>query len=732
MFSADKPIQKKDYDLLNRTKFSKQLAKAIISYTETDNFTISLCGRWGTGKTSVLNMVIEEINELTCKYSEEEKPIIVSFNPWNYSDQAQLTTQFFKTIMSTLGKNPKNKNLKKIGDALQNYSNILDYAAYIPVAGEYIKLGKSIVSGAGKAISGKASEKESLETRKEEVSKVLQEQKQKLIVVIDDIDRLTNTQIRLIFQLVNSLAGFPNMIYLLSFDKSVVVRALSEEQKCNGEEYLEKIIQVPFEIPEANKKLIDDAFCNKIADIILPGADQDTTFNIEYWQRIFPSCISPFVNTMRDVNRIINTYKFKFGLMREETNCIDLLAITTLQICATEIYNWIFNNTSLLTGSTMSTNGISINEQKANAEKYLTEFKEIYAKNPHLMLQVIQNLFPKFSWNTGGYSHDHDDELTLKHNQKLASSDRINRYFNLSLEDIVIDKKQLLQTINNYDSEQLRKYFESLTKNDTLYDYLSELIAFVSDIPYNRRFMFIEELTELRTKEENRQRRGFLLPTIEIKASNCVFEIFKINDKKENYQNLTNWIKNVNIKTLPYVCEIVVSLERGYGRIGNSTYSHHKYIEENNIETIEKEILEKIKELSVQSCLFDIEEVQIIHLLWNFLDKKSLDDYTKELLKKDENIPKYLWQIASYWHGSDSTDGWTFDEKSFEDYISMEDAFSRISNLKNTKEFSCLAKRFQQITIAFYLWHQRDNEERIHITKNEINSIIPSWEYAEK
>lgn len=113
MFSADKPISGKEFDLLNRTEFSKQLAKAIVSYAETDNFTISLCGRWGTGKTSVLNMVLGEIKELTNNHPDEEKPIIVSFNPWNYSDQAQLTTQFFKTIMSTLGKNPKNKNLKK-------------------------------------------------------------------------------------------------------------------------------------------------------------------------------------------------------------------------------------------------------------------------------------------------------------------------------------------------------------------------------------------------------------------------------------------------------------------------------------------------------------------------------------------------------------------------------------------------------------------------------------------
>lgn len=63
MFSSDKPIFNKKSDKLNRTEFSKQLAKAILSYTETDNFTIGLSGRWGSGKTSIINMVDEEIDE---------------------------------------------------------------------------------------------------------------------------------------------------------------------------------------------------------------------------------------------------------------------------------------------------------------------------------------------------------------------------------------------------------------------------------------------------------------------------------------------------------------------------------------------------------------------------------------------------------------------------------------------------------------------------------------------
>ena len=66
MFNSDKPITKIEDDVLNRGNFSKQLAHAILAYTKTDNFVISLCGRWGSGKTSILSMVLDiQMNHLT-------------------------------------------------------------------------------------------------------------------------------------------------------------------------------------------------------------------------------------------------------------------------------------------------------------------------------------------------------------------------------------------------------------------------------------------------------------------------------------------------------------------------------------------------------------------------------------------------------------------------------------------------------------------------------------------
>lgn len=61
MFNTDKPIDNISSDLLNRASFSEQLAKAILSYTNTDNFTISLCGKCKIEISPVLGNLITVI-----------------------------------------------------------------------------------------------------------------------------------------------------------------------------------------------------------------------------------------------------------------------------------------------------------------------------------------------------------------------------------------------------------------------------------------------------------------------------------------------------------------------------------------------------------------------------------------------------------------------------------------------------------------------------------------------
>ncbi len=732
MFYSDNPITEKKEDRLNRTEFSKQLAKAILSYTRTDNFTISLCGKWGSGKTSILNMVIEEIKELTNDSKLNEKPIVITFNPWNYSDCTQLLNQFFQAIQSKIKVNDKNGALKTVGNAFQKYSTVLEYSTYIPVIGQYLGPIKELASNFGEHLTEKADDQDNLITHKEKVIKALKAQKQKFIVIIDDIDRLNNEQIRLIFQLVNSLAGFPNMIYVLSFDRNVVARALENEQNFNGDEYLEKIIQVPFQVPMANKSLINDAFCKMVNDIIFDNNMPTDNFERDYWETVFPFCISPFLNSMRDVNRIINTFEFKYRLMYNEVNCIDLLVLTTLQACAPEISDWIFNNSTNLTGSSLTDSilyldGISGVDQKKHREKYLQEFRIIYNKNPEMMLQILQTLFPKFCHITGGYYYNPDSNSELRRKQKLASSDRINRYFNLSLEDILINKKQILDVIKYYDAEQLQQYFKLLMNSGRLYEFLNELIAYIPDIPKNRYLLFINELVDLLTFDENYQSRGLLALVPSDLCSACINAILKNNSESENTELLTTIIGQASLKTVPFFCKIIESIECSYGRMGDSPSNQNRLISEDDLIMIEVLVLEKIKVLFSNNCFFDLIGAGFVYRIWHHIDESSLDLYIMKILSDSNNIPKYLYFNAKTWDSGD-TCGWNFKNESFDKYINIDDLHKEILKLKNSAEFSSLPHHLKEITIAFNIWYMQDSKNYHEITKKVVNSMIPEWE----
>jgi len=83
-----------------------------------------------------------------------------------------------------------------------------------------------------------------LEEQKRELAGLLTRLPQPLLVVIDDIDRLTTEEILQVFQLVKANADFPRLIYLLLFEREVVAKALNQISGDKGTEFLEKIIQV--------------------------------------------------------------------------------------------------------------------------------------------------------------------------------------------------------------------------------------------------------------------------------------------------------------------------------------------------------------------------------------------------------------------------------------------------------------------------------------------------------
>jgi len=721
MFNTDKPIERIEEDLLNRATFSQELANAILAYTDTENFAISLCGEWGCGKTSILRMVVQEINKKAQDMSEDERPIIINFNPWNYSDKNQLITQFFKEVFIVLKKESNNEKLKRAGDALQKYSSIFDYAKYIPKVGEYIALLKSLIEGLGKQMSDVSDDMDSIENQKNLVIDVLKELKQKIIVIIDDIDRLNNEQIRLIFQLVNSVAGFPNMIYLLSFDRSVVVRALSEEQNCDGEEYLEKIIQVPFDVPEAKKEHVHKVFFHELNKTIMDMSED--LFDKDHWGTIFRDCISKFIHSIRDVNRVVNAYKLKYKLMHSETNWVDLLCITTLQIAAPEIYNWIMDNIDSLAGTYYES--ISRVEQDKNKDNYLAIFKNVYSKDPELMLTSIQDLFPKFSWKTGGHERTME-EKEVRRLQRISSPTHSSLYFHLSLEDVKVSRSNVIKTIYDFDPQRLHLYLKDLKNTDSLRAYLQELNCCIEKISEERLEMFFDEIIKLQVNPFLEENKGIFEPSVSYDCHQCIWSILERINEGDRSKLLLKYISSSTKEEFFVLLQYIINIEQAYGRIGNSITHAYQIIPEQALKSIEEKCLENFKLLVEDASLLDNNNFYLIKTMWVYLDKEQFDEFMKNCLQDAKNIPKFLCFTATIWHGEDI--GWEFNKENVEQYIPIEEAYNNIQQLKRTDTFSNLTEKQKQAAVAFSLWYELEDKQMYReISLKNVNEKLLEW-----
>ena len=264
-------------------------------------------------------------------FEDESKKemIIVHFEPWNFTDTNQLLTQFFVRLANEFQKKG-DKNLTKIGKALENYSDAFGLFELLPGIGAPIaKVGKWGFSRLGQKIQKGLDERDVLK-QKNQVIQLLSAQSNRVLVVLDDIDRLNKEQIRYIFQLITSVARFPNMTYLLVFDKEIVVEALKDVQSGNGQDYLEKVIQMPIQIPNIQRSDLHNFLFEQLDKIIIDF--KDLGYNQKHWQQLFQSCVDPFITHLRDINRLCNALRFKLTGISSEIDFADMLAISILEI----------------------------------------------------------------------------------------------------------------------------------------------------------------------------------------------------------------------------------------------------------------------------------------------------------------------------------------------------------------------------------------------------------------
>ena len=717
-YNSDRPIDSCDQDLLGRASFSKQLGKAIFDYNNTDGLVIGLYGKWGTGKTSVLNMAISEIENLSS--DRENKPLTMRFSPWNYSDKNNLISIFFQNLKSTIELQDNEELKKKVGKALNDYSGAFDALSLIPVIGSGLApIIKTIIQAKGESLVQEAD----LEKTRATLEKALLEANKKIIIVIDDIDRLTNSQIRDIFQLVKQAADFPNVIYVLAMDREVVRSALSEVHNFDGNEYLEKIIQIPFELPELRKSKLNNILFSKLERIIqeLPG---DVVWDQKYWISVFQNCIDPYINTLRDVNRVINTFQFRYQMMYQETSFEDMLGITTIEVLRPELYKWIGSNKDAVCGGLLHSLLFSREEKHDYRKQYSEEFLRL-GIDPEKAIKCISTMFPVFAKDVNEYHFVYQNSSEIRGKMRIAHEGRFELYFMLDLDDIKVSRTIVNSCIFDLDANSMKSVIEEVNRQGNIVYFLEEVRALIDIIPYDRLSLIASVMIGIQGGFRGESIKAIFQVSAGDLAVHCIQGILhRIKTEDERYQIIYTAVEHVNKLGLGAIARIIHRVELSYGRLtGGSETKEDQIISRDQLFDLEQLFVARLREIIVSESLLDLSDFSYIIFLWESLDKEGAQKYITELLKDDVQKLKYLCAMANHWNGSNGS-GWSFPPKNYSSYVSAEEIYTLIQryNKKKLDAFSDI----EQIKLASFVLNYR-KDETDHVNEQEAMKLVAEW-----
>ena len=448
----DKPIKLSDEDKFGFKPLAEAIADSISSITAPEGTVIAINGPWGSGKSSLINLVRNHLDNSPKK--DDLK--IVDFKCWWFRGQEALTVEFFRKLYSAMESSDKvtKKAISKLGAQLLIKASQPAGAMtnlFMPSAG-------SVASKSMEFIARLIEQDETVEKLHKELSDTLNQSSKRYLIIIDDIDRLSPDEAILIFRLVKSVGGLPNVMYLLAYDRQLAEKIVTERYPSEGPHYLEKIVQASFDLPAPSRVSLENEFLRRLDNVIEEREYRDG----DYFRNLFAEMIAPEIKTPRDLIRILNPLTVTWPAVKGEVDITDFLCIETLRVKRPELYYALRSNKDHLTRIE--------SEQDAFERGYSSE---IQGKDPstepykHPQAQTYENiflkpepedererlrrglmlLFPALAriWSPNNYRDDDPD--TWDHQRRVCSPKHFDTYFRFALQEDVLSSGEIKELI---------------------------------------------------------------------------------------------------------------------------------------------------------------------------------------------------------------------------------------------------------------------------------------------
>jgi KAP-like P-loop domain-containing protein len=408
---------------LRRTGFADALA-AQISSAGQSGVVMALTGPWGSGKTSLLNLIDERL-------SEQPDAIVVRFNPWYFSGTEQLLQHFFSEMGGQLEE--KSPKLKEVGAWLKRYGALLTPLRFVPVAGVWAEAAGNAAEAVGASL---IRDEESLQKQHGELSRRLAESRQRVVIMVDDIDRLEDDEIKQVMRLVRLVGDFDNVVYLLAFDAGHVAGVLGDVGGHDeGRRYLEKIVQLSYEVPAIAPGELVDLLRDGIS-MTLGAASRSA--DQERLEQLL-ALLDPLVHTVRGVRRYLNVLPFAFRVVGDEIDAVDLLSLEAARLFLPATHDAL-----PAAAATLTTVVVDYPER----DEQVKRFVETGGVHAPIVKQWMDLLFPAVALSASDEDPEASPEEAWSESRRVAHPNFLRAYLEKALPETVVARNVTDQVVH--------------------------------------------------------------------------------------------------------------------------------------------------------------------------------------------------------------------------------------------------------------------------------------------
>ena len=687
----DIAIGSEEEDLLNYYPYAEKIQSVIQGYANNpEPLTIGIYGKWGAGKSSLLNLIEKHI-EIFHK-DEDDKPYIkFHYNPWIYQTKEEMLYDFFETLNRKLVYSG-NETLKKAGKFIKKYSKYLKAVKLSASVGvpKVFNAGVSfepyeILQRLGEDLEG---EEKSLDELKKQIDDILEKSDKKIVIFIDDVDRLDKDEIFTLFKLIKINAYFKNLIFIICLDQEYVAKAIHHRygtDEKSGADFLEKIINIPLELP-----LVEEADLDKFVKVKIKPILSNKNIKEQDLQELYDSLNGSYFSSPREVVRILNSFAFSFYAIGEEVNVHDLFWIEYLKIKHLGTYNKIKEYAS----SGFKANLIFVDRIDFNdlytKEKTETGLRKEILENDKGAYPIINFLFPMNK--TGTISAYQGPKVKPKNildaELRISHINHFEKYFSFhtkgKISELMFSNFKAL--ISSDKDEEALEMMHRMIRNSGEWKIVYRISSEIEILPDELHDKFIWFL--IKHINEFKGRSDTQMFNIEIVQSIAKKLVKKRDEKKKLIISVADELNYVQI------CWY----------LGVFTYDGNEieYIEE-----IEKKLISKAKTIESHPFFKDRNVAKMTMDIWSRLEFARFQEYILQYLDSEDNIASFLRSFTYLWNG---TINGVFKQENY-DYVSNVlglDCNLIFDRIKELSEFQNIRER-EQIEVS---WSEYDGNTK--------------------